>query len=142
MRVKRKLMLFNVVVVTSLFDAKNDNKSLKPVASKSTRTALVVALSLVVTNTCAAFAEELFFFILSSLRAFLGKMFFLWRKKKSAALCFLSRKTNDGEAGKSLSNNNNSNNKTRFDSSFRVVRFGFLLFALLCFALCVLGVGA
>jgi len=71
-----------VVVVTSLFDAKNDNKSLKPVASKSTRTALVVALSLVVTNTCAAFAEELFFFILSSLRAFLGKMLFFFVAKK------------------------------------------------------------
>jgi hypothetical protein len=70
-------------------------------------------------------------------------MFYVWRKKKKFCTLFsLSWKTNDGEAGKSLSNSNNSNNKPRFDSSFRVVRFGFLLFALLCFALCVLGVGA
>ena len=70
-------------------------------------------------------------------------MFYVAKKNKNSALyCFLSWKTNDGEAGKSLSNSNNSNNKPRFDSSFRVVRFGFLLFALLCFALCVLGVGA
>ena len=49
----------------------------------------------------------------------------IWKEKKRLHFVFSLGKLDDGKAGKSLvSDNNNNSNKPRFDSSFRVVRFG------------------